>query len=231
MKPFQFQKFTINQRPEVFRVGTDGVLLGALASVESARNILEVGTGTGLISLMTAQRNKEAEITTIDFNELAADLAQENFAASPFVARLSALKQDFKTFTPNQKFDLIISNPPFFELNSSSKDVVARQQQELTFDDLISKSTSLLLETGRLSVIIPWSAVEEFSVIAERKGLFLLRKVQIFGIENAPAKRAILEFSKTGSELLKEETFVIEKAPRVYSDQYLKATADFHVFG
>lgn len=231
MKPFRFQKFTINQRPEVFRVGTDGVLLGALANVGNARNILEVGTGTGLISLMIAQRNPEAEITAMDFNLNAAELAAENFALSPFKDRLSAFHQDFRNYPPTEKFDLIISNPPFFEKNESSKDVMARQQQELTFENLIYKSSLILRGNGRFSIIIPWTAGSEFKKIAARNGLFPERTVQIFGSVSASAKRALIEFKNGKSEFHTAETFVIEKAPRIYSEQYLKATEDFHAFG
>ncbi len=231
MKPFRFQKFAINQHPDVFRVGTDGVLLGALANVESARNILEVGTGTGLISLMTAQRNCAATIAAIDFNSLAAELARENFDNSPYYDRLSIFTQDFKTFQPKDKFDLIISNPPYFEKNASGKDIIARQQQELTFEDLISKSSQFLHDNGLFSVIIPWTSVFNFKNIAEENGLFLVRTVQIFGIESSSVKRAILEFKKNLNESESKEIFIIEKSPRVYSDQYLKATENFHIFG
>ena len=97
MKPFRFQKFDIIQHENVFRVGTDGVLLGALCQVENAQKILEVGTGTGLISLMLAQRKANAEITALDLNEDAVKLAQENFKNSPFSERLQVFHQDFKS--------------------------------------------------------------------------------------------------------------------------------------
>ncbi len=122
MKPFHFQKFTVNQSAKVFRVGTDGVLLGASATVEKAENILEIGTGTGLIALMIAQRNPKAFITAIDLNEEAVTLASENFRNSPYRDRLKAILQDFKQIKTEEKFDLIVSNPPYFEENSSEKD-------------------------------------------------------------------------------------------------------------
>ena len=210
-------------------MGTDGVLLGALANISFAKNILEVGTGSGLISLMIAQRNSDASITALDLNPIAAELAQKNFQASPFHERLRAIESDFKNFNSVEKFDLIISNPPYFENNNSEKDALARQQRELTFEDLISKSVETLSTNGIFCVIIPFSAGNDFEEICKKYNLFLQRRIIIYGIKNSAPKRLILEFG-TEMKSLKEETFTIEKSPRIYSDQYLQATADFHVF-
>ena len=230
MKPFRFQKFDIIQHENVFRVGTDGVLLGALCQVENAQKILEVGTGTGLISLMLAQRNANAEITALDLNEDAVKLAQENFKNSPFSERLQVFHQDFKTFESQKEYDFVVCNPPFFEENNSVKDILARQQVELTFRNLIEKASKILSSEGIFSVIIPSESAQEFENLAEDFDLYLVRKVNIFGIENGVLKRNVLEFSKKKSAL---ETldFTIEKSPRKYSDQYLELTKEFHVFG
>ena len=230
MKPFRFQKFDIIQHENVFRVGTDGVLLGALCQVENAQKILEVGTGTGLISLMLAQRNANAKITALDLNEDAVKLAQENFKNSPFSKRLQFFHQDFKTFESQKEYDFVVCNPPFFEENNSVKDILARQQVELTFRNLIEKASKILSSEGIFSVIIPSESAQEFENLAEDFDLYLVRKVNIFGIENGVLKRNVLEFSKKKSAL---ETldFTIEKSPRKYSDQYLELTKEFHVFG
>lgn len=230
MKPFKFQKFTINQSEEVFRVGTDGVLLGALANVSDKKRILEVGTGTGLISLMLAQRNAAAQITSIDINEKAVLLAKENFENSPFAERLAVIQSDFKNFDNEEGFDLIISNPPYFEENSSAKDTIARQRIELDFNDLIKKSSELISDEGTFSVIIPFESGFEFISASHRQKFHLIRKVIITGIEGSKPKRLILEFSKTEKDLI-EENFTIEKSPRKYSEQYIELTKDFHVFG
>ena len=230
MKPFRFQKFDILQHKNVFRVGTDGVLLGALCKVENAQKILEVGTGTGLISLMLAQRNIKAEITALDLNDDAVELAQENFKNSPFSKRLQFFHQDFKTFESQEKFDFVVCNPPFFEENNSVKDVLARQRIELTFRDLIEKVSVILSPEGVFSVIIPSESAQEFENLAEDFDLYLVRKVNIFGIENGALKRNVLEFSKKKSTL-EILDFTIEKSPRKYSDQYLELTKEFHVFG
>lgn len=229
MKPFKFKQFEIQQSKDVFRVGTDGVLLGSLANINDASKVLEIGTGTGLISLMLAQRNSSAEFLGIDINEEAANLTKINFQNSPFYLRLKNILYDFKTFQADEKFDLIVSNPPYFEESSSEKDKLARQMVKLNFRQLISKSSSLLSENGIFSVIIPSEAGNEFVKIAEENQLFLIRKVNIKGIENSKIKRLVLEFSLT-KKLLEESEFIIEKSPRKYSDQYLELTKEFHVF-
>ena len=229
MKPFKFKQFEIQQSADVFRVGTDGVLLGALANINVAENVLEVGTGTGLISLMLAQRNLNANFLGIDINEEAVNLTKLNFQNSPFHLRLKNSLQDFKNFETHEKFDLIVSNPPYFEVNSSDKDILARQTVELNFQQLISKSSKLLSEKGILSVIIPFEVGDYFIEIARENQLFLNRKINIYGIENSKIKRLVLEFSQI-EKALEESDFIIEKSPRKYSDQYLELTKEFHVF-
>ncbi|WPO91517.1 tRNA1(Val) (adenine(37)-N6)-methyltransferase [Chryseobacterium sp. HR92] len=229
MKPFTFKQFKIEQSKDVFRVGTDGVLLGALANVRNASHVLEVGTGTGLISLMLAQRNPQAHFLGLDINGDAAALTQLNFGNAPFHTRLKNRHQDFKTFETEERFDLIVSNPPYFEESGSEKDKIARQTVELNFIQLISKASKLLSEGGIFSVIIPVEAGDVFISIGKENGLFLNRRVNIKGIENSKAKRLILEFSLQEKEI-NESDFIIEKSPRQYSDQYLELTKEFHVF-
>ncbi|MFZ4931881.1 tRNA1(Val) (adenine(37)-N6)-methyltransferase [Chryseobacterium sp. Mn2064] len=229
MKPFKFKQFEIQQSKEVFRVGTDGVLLGALANVNNVSYTLEIGTGTGLISLMLAQRNQQTKVLGLDINEEAAALTKVNFENSPFHNRLTNIHQDFKTFETEMKFDLVVSNPPYFEESGSDKDKIARQMVELNFIQLISGAAQILSPKGLLSVIIPVEAGEAFISIAEEKGLFLHRRVNIKGIENSKIKRLILEFSLHKEEIAESE-FIIEKSPRIYSDQYLELTKEFHIF-
>ncbi|WP_332454067.1 tRNA1(Val) (adenine(37)-N6)-methyltransferase [Chryseobacterium aquaticum] len=229
MKPFKFKQFEIQQSADVFRVGTDGVLLGALANADFAGNVLEIGTGTGLVSLMLAQRNLKANFLGIDINEEAVNLTKINFENSPFASRLKNIFQDFKTFETEEKFDCIVSNPPYFEESGSDKDKIARQTVELSFQQLISKSSQLLSANGIFSVIIPFEIGESFIEITRENQLFLNRKINIYGIENSKIKRLILEFS-LNEKTLDESDFIIEKSPRKYSDQYLELTKEFHVF-
>lgn len=230
MKPFRFQQFSIQQSKDVFRVGTDGVLLGAMCNVKNAKKILEIGTGTGLISLMLAQRNVSAKISAIDINENAVKLASENFRNSIFNENLKVELKDFKNFETNENFDLVVCNPPFFEENASAKDVLARQQVELNFRNLVEKSTEIITKKGILSIILPSEAAKDVKSLAEEFNLYLVREINIYGIEGGNLKRNILEFS-LAQKPLEISDFVIEKSPREYSDQYLNLTKNFHVFG
>ena len=229
MKPFQFQKFTIQQDENVFRVGTDGVLLGAFCDVCEKENVLEIGTGTGLISLMMAQRNAFAKILAIDINKNAVKLASENFRNSPFAKNLKVELKDFKSFETAEKYDLVVCNPPFFEENNSGKDVLARQQVELNFKNLIEKSAEIITENGALSIIIPSESASEIESLAQKFKFYLIKKINIYGIEGGNLKRNILEFSFT-QKSLETIDFTIEKSPRKYSEQYLELTKEFHVF-
>lgn len=229
MKPFHFKKFSIKQSKDVFRVGTDGFLLGALVNIENSQRILEVGSGCGLISLMIAQRNPVALITAIDISAEAVKLSDENFKNSPFNERLTCFEADFKNFEGVEKFDLIVSNPPYFEENDSSKDVIARQQTSLSFENLSKLSAEKLKIGGLFSVIIPAEFGDTFTQTATENKLFLNRKVTIYGIKNSKPKRLILEFGLEEKEMMTTE-LIIEKSPRTFTDEYLKLTKDFHLF-
>ncbi len=226
MKPFTFKQFEIQQSKDVFRVGTDGVLLGALADIESAFRVLEIGTGTGLISLMLAQRNQQAVFLGLDINADAAALTALNFENAPFRERMKNIHQDFKTFETKEKFDLIVSNPPYFEESGSEKDKIARQTVELNFMQLIGKSAQVLSEDGLLSIIIPVEAGDVLISIAEENKLFLNRKVNIKGIEGAKVKRLVLEFSFTEKQL-NESEFIIEKVREYTRTNILNSQRSF----
>ncbi|AMR42531.1 MULTISPECIES: tRNA1(Val) (adenine(37)-N6)-methyltransferase [Elizabethkingia] len=226
MKPFVFKQFEILQDKEVFRVGTDGVVLGALCNGEGVARALEVGCGTGLISLMLAQRFSSAVFDALDINTKAVEIAGQNFSNSPFANRLNVVEINYNDFESVEKYDLIVSNPPYFE-SDSSKDLIARHQVLLSFQQLIYKSARLISDTGILSVIIPCDDAENFITIAEDNNLHLIRKIDIYGIKGGKLKRNILEFSRKLSELVLEE-LVLEKEKRIYSDEYRELTKDFH---
>ena len=228
-KPFYFQKFKIEQTPDVFAVGTDGVLLGALCRCENASSILEIGTGTGLISLMMAQRNITAKIHAVDIDPRAVDLAQLNFKNSPFTDRLTVTQGDINALTLHEKKACIVCNPPFFEVNDSEKHTLARQQVTLTYPQLIHFAQNHLTETGLLSVIIPHQDTEKFITTCTEKALYLIRNIHIFGIRGGKEIRNIVEFSKKPRAPLHQD-FVIEEMPRQYSAQYLESTKAFHQF-
>lgn len=230
MKPFRFQQFSILQSAEVFRVGTDGVLLGVLSNIKDTRRVLEVGTGTGLISLMIAQRNSDAKILAIDINEKAVELAKSNFENSPFSDRLRVEQQNFTQFNTDEKFDLIVCNPPYFEkMEHSQKDILARQQITLNFEQLIENASKNLAENGIFSVIIPKISDDFFTEKCLDFRLKIQRRINIKGNANAEIKRCVLEFCKNPKPYT-EEILILEKSPRQYSDEYLALTKDFHIF-
>lgn len=229
IKPFHFQKFTIRQRKDVFAVGTDGVLLGALANLKNARRVLEVGTGTGLISLMLAQRFPEISILAIDLQPEAAVLARENFQNSPFSDRLTAEQENFSTGAFEEKFEAIICNPPFFLPNSSEKLVSARQQRTLTLENLIEKSAEILTAEGILQFIYPSGEQHLVEKLAGQNELFLTEIINIYGVAGGKTVRQIFTLSGK-NQLFRTTDFIIEDAPRQYSAQYLAATRDFHLF-
>lgn len=230
MKPFLFKNFAIIQTEKVFRVGTDAVLLGALSTVKDSKNVLEIGSGTGIISLMIAQRNENAKIFAIDINEEAKKLSALNFKNSIYAERLSAERVDFTELKSDKKFDLIICNPPYFEVSpQSDKDAVARQMVHLNFSQLIINAAFNLEMKGIFSVIIPAENNEQFEEIAIENSLYVSKKIIIFGREDLKPKRLILQFKKEKATAEISE-FVIEKSPRKFSDQYLEITKDFHLF-
>ncbi len=229
MKPFRFKKFDIAQSKAVFRVGTDAVLLGAMAEVRGAKIALEVGCGTGIVALMLAQRNPDLKIHAIDISPMAATLASENFQASIFSSRLSVALADFTKLPMEQSYDLIVSNPPYFAPNDSEKDRVARQTLELNFEGLVRSAAKHLASEGILSVVLPNQFKDDFVSLAQEQGLFLVRCIAIQGISGGDTVRVILEFQFRKAPILNQE-FTIESSPRVYSEAYLELTKAFHEF-
>jgi tRNA1Val (adenine37-N6)-methyltransferase len=212
------------------KVGTDGVLLGAWADVSNVSTLLDVGTGSGLIALMLAQR-ASAEIDAIDSDESAYKQAVVNFYISPFQVRSNVILGDFLDYFPEKKYDLIVSNPPFFVDSLKSPDqqrTLARHTGDLPFDKLIWKSSELLSDAGRLSLIFP---VQEWNVIqsvAERYGLYLRRKTEVRPVENRPPKRILVEYSKQKGDVSENE-LVIEQAHKVYSKEFIALMKDYYL--
>ena len=194
---FRFKQFTIHHDRCAMKVGTDGVLLGAWGCVEGKR-ILDIGTGTGVIALMAAQRNSGAKVLGIDVDEAAVLQAQENIAESPFSSRVKCILQDILTFEPEMGFDAILCNPPFFTEDTLPDDksrALARNSKSLPFPQLIKKVASLLAENGRFSVIIPNNLVQEFVGLCLNENLHLERRCIVRTKATKPPRRAMLEFT------------------------------------
>ena len=194
---FRFKRFCIHHDRCAMKVGTDGVLLGAWGCVDGKR-ILDIGTGTGIIALMAAQRNPEAQVLGIDIDEAAILQAQENIAESPFADRVSCALQDVTTFSPETRFDAILCNPPFFTEDTLPDDTsraLARNSKNLPFSQLIKKVSSLLNDNGQFSVIIPSSHMQEFVSLCLAERLYMNRRCIVRTKSNKPPRRVLLTFS------------------------------------
>ena len=212
------------------KVGTDGVLLGAWAIAENPKKILDIGTGTGLILLMLAQRFPQAKLTGIEIDENAFEEAKFNVSESIFKERCKVVHSSLQEFNPEDKFDLILSNPPFFELThqENSSRNKARQQSDLTFKELIFHSEKLLSENGKFAVIIPFESEAYFVELASELNLFPQKITRIKGNENADFKRSLICFSRTNSNLETDE-LTIEISRNVYTENYISLTRDFYL--
>ena len=196
---FAFKQCVVNQERAAMKVGTDGVLLGAWADILTDNTILDVGTGTGLIALMVAQRNPEAKITAIEPQEGAWMDAKENFAASPWRDRLRLCRQAMQQFVEQEDgyYDHIVCNPPFFNDSLRCPDYgrsVARHSDTLDFDDLIACSARLLRDNGRLSLIIP---TDRYNDLMRSAGavFHLSRCTEVMTKKSAVSKRMLIELS------------------------------------
>ena len=228
---FAFKQFTVRHDRCAMKVGTDGVLLGAWTDLSHSRRILDIGTGTGLIALMLAQRCMDARITAIDLDSAAVEQAQENIQASPWKDRIEALQQDICTYHPNGTFDTIVSNPPYF-INSlkcpDGQRSTARHTDTLDADRLIGKVSELLTSDGRFSIILPAEQTEDLIRVAGEKGLHPSRQTWVITRPGLSPKRILMEFRKIPVTLQPDE-LVIELERHVYSEEYIALTQEFYL--
>lgn len=213
------------------KVGTDGVLLGAWTPVNNSRRILDVGTGTGLIALMLAQRSA-AMIDAVDIDELACEEAKFNFEQSIWSDRLRIFFSDFRLFAelPSEFYDLIVSNPPFFVNSLKTKNAalsVARHNDMLNFKDLLSGARKLLNASGRLCVIVPYQGSIEFRECARLAGFYLRQKTTVIPKLGIPPKRVLFEFSLKAGYTSENELSVLD-GNGFYTESYKALTEDFY---
>lgn len=218
------------------KVGTDGILLGAWVNVPKNAQILDIGTGTGLLSLMLAQRSQTSPITKIDAVEIdyaAYMQAQDNIQNSPWSDRISIYHgriQDFAVTCP-QQYDLIISNPPFFEKAykaSQTSRILARHSDSLLQTDILKVASQLLKIDGHLAVIYPTDLANTFLSKARDFGLWCDRQVNIKPTPTSPIKRIALELSKT--KFSRQETMLtIEESKHIYTEDYIALVKDFYL--
>ncbi len=213
------------------KVGTDGVLLGAWTPVVDAHQILDVGTGTGLIALMLAQRSS-AMIDAVEIDELACEEAKYNFEQSAWSDRLNVFNTDFHVFAnlPVGPYDLIVSNPPFFVNSLKTKNAalsVARHNDVLTFDQLVTCARKLLNINGSLCVIIPFASCEEFRGCARLAGFYLRQQTQVIPKFGRVPKRVLLEFTVQPCYPNNNELVILDKDGH-YTEDYKTLTETYY---
>ena len=230
---FQFKQFTIHQQRCAMKVGTDGTLLGAWSQVPVASaRILDIGTGTGLIALMMAQRFPDATVFGIDIDKDAVCQAQENVAVSPFVSRIKIFESDILNFDDQEGFDAIVSNPPYFVDALTCPDqqrTMARHTVSLSYKELMKSAFRLLKPNGLFSLVIPSECRSSIEAEACLTGFFLTRVCLIRTTPRKEPKRQLIEFSKHPVKELFIENGIIEESPNVRSPWYQQLTQDFYI--
>ncbi|WP_299105696.1 tRNA1(Val) (adenine(37)-N6)-methyltransferase [uncultured Winogradskyella sp.] len=232
--PFKFKEFSVNQDQCAMKIGTDGVLLGAWTSVEqNPFSVLDIGSGTGVLSLMIAQRSFAENIEALEIDADAFEQCAENFENSPWADRLFCYHASLLEFVEevDDKFDLIICNPPFYsedyKTENKSRDL-ARFNDAMPFEHLIFAVANLLSKDGLFSVVIPVKEERDFIELASESGLFPNRILHVKGNLDSEIKRSLLEFSFTKSKT-KTSQLVIETARHQYTEAYIQLTKDFYL--
>ena len=217
------------------KIGTDGVLLGAWTPIENhPYSILDIGAGTGILSLLLAQRSNAEQIDAIEIDEEAFEQCVENFENSPWSDRLFCFHAGLDEFVeePEDEYDLIISNPPFYSEDYKTENEqrdLARFQDALPFEDLIEAASLLLSENGIFSVIIPFKEEEKFIALAKTFNLFPLKITRVKGTPTTEIKRSLLAFSFTEKKDYPIDELIIETSRHQYTEEYIALTKDFYL--
>ena len=233
---FAFKQFKIYQDKTAMKVGTDGVLLGAWVDAAGVKKVLDVGTGTGLIALMTAQRNKEALIDAIDIDGDACEQAKENVKNSPWPERVKVFHSSLEEFArnKNERYDLIVCNPPYFINSKKSKGKqrrLARHADELTPDDLFRFGFDLLSDKGKLGMIFPFENKEMLISAARNRRLFPVRILNVRHNSEKDFVRVLISFSKIGKGTVTEKDIAVETGRRhEYTKEFSELVREFYLY-
>ena len=230
---FQFKQFTINQDRCAMKVGTDGTLLGAWANapLEPCR-ILDIGTGTGLVALMMAQRYPKSQVIGIDIDRDAAIQAQENVDASPFSNRVKIINADAVKIEDKEGFDAIVCNPPYFVDSLTcpqDQRTLARHTVTLTYEQLMRTAYKLLKNDGMFSIVVPTENIDAIESAAALAGFMISRICMIKTTPNKLPKRQLIEFRKNRIDRIDFCEEILEIFPNQRSDWYYELTRDFYI--
>lgn len=219
---FRFKQFNVDQRGSAMKINTDGVLLAAKAKAESPGAVLDIGAGTGVIALMLAQRFPLATVDALEIHPEAATCAANNFVESPFAERLNLFSMDFQAFEPIIKYDLIVSNPPFFINSLKNPDLAkmtARHAQETFFEKLFAKAHEWLSDAGAFQLILPLSIIEFARDSGFLENWCIQHELYIRSFDHSDAIRIILTLSKR-NQVYQREDFVIYEEKGIYTNEY-----------
>ena len=230
MAAFRFKQFAVEQDGVAMKVGTDGVLLGAWVDCLGAKRVLDIGTGTGVIALMVAQRCDAQRVVGVDIDSSAVQCAAQNFDNSPWRGRLEALQLPVQEFG-GETFDLIVTNPPYFVdslLCPDSKRTTARHTTELTFEQLDDSVCRLLdRDKGRFALILPTEQMERYIAMTR---LQLVCRCDVYSVVGGAVKRVMAEFAFESHTEPKIESITIERGQRGdYCPEYVALTKDFYL--
>lgn len=241
LQAFKFKQFEIHQDKCSMKIGTDGVLLGAWVDVEGAKNILDVGTGSGVIGIMLGQRNTEANIHGVEIDDPSFEQTKENMAKCPWADRLTAFHtsiQDFANLSAARHearkgpYDLIVSNPPFFSGGTFSfkqdRNSV-RHTVKLPHGDLLASVRTLLSEKGRFAVILPLIEGLRFKELGERYNLYCHKITEVKPKADKPVERLLMEFGRQPEELKKDELIIQHDGRNEWTDEYIALTKAFYL--
>lgn len=229
-KSFTFKQFHIEIGECGMPVSTDGVLLGSWANIGNSLSIIDIGCGTGLLSLMCAQREARSHIDAVELMPAAAKIAQTNIERSPWSERIELFHQDILFFLPSKKYDSIICNPPYFttgEQSQKGERSTARHTDSLSFNDLLSQSKKLLSEKGRASFILPLFEGTKFIEIAKNNGFNLTKLTKVKTTEKKEVSRLLIELSLFPYNF-QENTLIIH-SKNGYSDAFIELTRAFYL--
>jgi tRNA1Val (adenine37-N6)-methyltransferase len=235
MSKFSFKKFSVEQDKCAMKIGTDSVLLGAWCPVDNNPfSILDIGAGTGILSLMLAQRTNADQIDAIEIDEEAYEQCVDNFESSPWSDRLFCFHAGLDEFVdePETEYDIIISNPPFysedFKTENEQRDL-ARFQDAMPFEELVEAADLLLSENGIFAVIIPFKEEENFIDLCASHELYPTKATRVKGSHKTPIVRSLLAFKRYELPVLEADELVIEINRHEYTDEYINLSKDFYL--
>ena len=232
VRPFHFKHFSLFHHRSTMKVGTDAILLGRWVEVRPSDVVLDIGTGCGLLPLMLSQKGV-SQVDAVDIDAASIEEATINFEASQWRDRLQAICTDITDYQTDKKYDLIVSNPPFFnrysKCDSERKSRARHNDVTLSYESLCAVVSRLLKPDGRFALVLPINASVEFLKVAEKSGLFLHKRMTIIPIEGREPNRLNLESSRSKPVEILESSFMIRDNDNQFTEQYRDYLKDFYL--